>query len=366
MRTIHGQFAFDLQRFKEAASGQATHYFQLTGPLHNGSISQRLLQTACFWANRVGYRDVTRLLKERGAAPLPPQTVHRCVQQVADEVAEQIAHTIEELPGEPIRIKTDIDLYDPKEDEVLVMEDGILVKAQKPERKPDSIRPCKRIQTDVVKLERPNEDFLTLVEGPDEKGVLGFSVSEHLATQVRQTWKTSPADALPIVVISDGASSIRKHVHEVFGSDVVRILDWYHLVKRSSQELSGVARSKPERNEMLSKLTGLLWEGKVADACEYLSGLSARKEKSRSNLVTYLTRHRSEIIDYKRRKEAGKTIGSGRMEKGVDQVIGHRQKKKGCSWSRCGSRSLAHLRAAELNGTADAFWQRRVQPRPPR
>ena len=42
-------------------------------------------------------------------------------------------------------------------------------------------------------------------------------------------------------------------------------------------------------------------------------------------------------------------IGSGYIEKGCDQVVGHRQKKKGMSWREAGSRSLGILKVAELN-----------------
>ena len=64
----------------------------------------------------------------------------------------------------------------------------------------------------------------------------------------------------------------------------------------------------------------------------------------------YLEKHEGEIIDYERRRRAGKWIGSGCMEKAVDQVIGFRQKKKGMSWSKQGSQTLAALKIAELNG----------------
>jgi len=72
--------------------------------------------------------------------------------------------------------------------------------------------------------------------------------------------------------------------------------------------------------------------------------------------VGYLQKHESEIIDYGRRQATGKPIGSGRMEKGVDQVIGMRQKKKGMSWSQIGSRALALLKIAELNGQWQQLW----------
>ena len=44
------------------------------------------------------------------------------------------------------------------------------------------------------------------------------------------------------------------------------------------------------------------------------------------------------------------------MEKGVDLVVGHRQKKKGMSWSERGSRALAILKVEELNGHWKQLW----------
>ncbi len=65
-------------------------------------------------------------------------------------------------------------------------------------------------------------------------------------------------------------------------------------------------------------------------------------------------KHEEEIIDYERRQQAGRPIGSGRMEKCVDQVIGNRQKGKGMSWTKPGSRALALLKVAELNARSAA------------
>ena len=73
-------------------------------------------------------------------------------------------------------------------------------------------------------------------------------------------------------------------------------------------------------------------------------------------LLTYLKKHDSEIIDYRRRQQAGKTIGSGRVEKGVDVVVGHCQKNKGMSLSERGSRALAILKVVELNGKWQQLW----------
>ena len=59
---------------------------------------------------------------------------------------------------------------------------------------------------------------------------------------------------------------------------------------------------------------------------------------------------------YKRRNQVGKTIGSGRVEKGVDLTVGLREKNKGMSWSRLGSRALSVLKVAELNGQWQQLW----------
>ncbi len=67
-------------------------------------------------------------------------------------------------------------------------------------------------------------------------------------------------------------------------------------------------------------------------------------------------KHQHEIINYKRRSQASKTIGSGRAEKGVDLVVGLRQKNKVGSWSRLGSRALSLLKVAELSGQWQQLW----------
>jgi len=73
-------------------------------------------------------------------------------------------------------------------------------------------------------------------------------------------------------------------------------------------------------------------------------------------LIGYLSKHQSEIIDYNRRSRAGKTIGSGQVEKGVDLTVGSRQKHRGMSWSPKGSKALCLLKVAELNGQWQQLW----------
>ena len=121
--------------------------------------------------------------------------------------------------------------------------------------------------------------------------------------------------------------------------------------------MSMIARNKQERECHLESLLGQLWRGRVSEALQYLrTQVKAKNATKLQDLIGYLEKHQGEIIDYERRQRAGKPIGSGRMEKGVDQLIGARQKKKGMSWSRRGSKALAILKAVELNNRWERLW----------
>jgi hypothetical protein len=75
---------------------------------------------------------------------------------VATDMSADIASEIASTAHTPLpQLSETVDIYDPTSKEVLVMEDGILVKAQKPKRGKDKERPSKWINTDVVLLERP-------------------------------------------------------------------------------------------------------------------------------------------------------------------------------------------------------------------
>jgi hypothetical protein len=135
---------------------------------------------------------------------------------------------------------------------------------------------------------------------------------------------------LPIVAITDGASNIRKRLAKLSSKGITLILDWYHLCKKIRNLLSMISRNKREKQEHCQNLLLYLWRGEKTQAMNYLSSqIKTRNQQKLDELKTYLNKHQSEIIDYERRQKAGKSIGSGRVEKAVDLVIGHRQKRKG-------------------------------------
>jgi hypothetical protein len=155
----------------------------------------------------------------------------------------------------------------------------------------------------------------------------------------------------------DGARDIRARLLSIFAGGLVIILDWYHLGKKLRELMSMIARNKPEKSEHLKFLFDHLGRGDTQKSLDYLNRqVKARNSQKLAELIGYLEKHPPEIINYQRRQQAGKSIGSGRMEEGVDLVVGHRQKKKGMSWRTLGSHALALLKLVPPNGQWQQFW----------
>ncbi len=74
--------------------------------------------------------------------------------------------------------------------------------------------------------------------------------------------------------------------------------------------MSMIARSKPEKIEHLEFLLYHLWHGQTQEVLDYLNNnVEAKNEEKLQELIGYIEKHREEIIDYDRRKKAGKEIG---------------------------------------------------------
>ena len=162
---------------------------------------------------------------------------------------------------------------------------------------------------------------------------------------------------LNIVAFKDDARSICTRLESIFPTGVVIIVDWYHLCKKMRMLFSIIARNRQEKSDHFKFLFYNLWRGETDKVIDYLNNhIQSRNLKKLEELTDYIQKHKEEIINYERRKAAGKTIGSGRVEKAVDRVVGYRQKKKGMGWRHLGSHALAILNVIELNGDWHKIW----------
>lgn len=347
VQTLHGEFHFSLRRIT-LPDGSPSDYMRQT---NQHSVSIALRELALYYLNRLSFHEVAGLVERLCGTRLAcEQTLWNWAERattVLDTLLVAQVASVEEVPSP--KIAESLNLYDRDAEEVLVLTDAIGVKAQKPKRdkpcEPPTGKEAKRHDTDVLLLQKQSGDFLYLM------GSVNHTVSMVEVAQANLCLEWGQrATPLPVVALSDGARSIRLDLIALFGEGVTIILDWYHLERRVYQNLSMIAHSRAERESWEKSVLAYLWHGQAQEAVLFLSTLSPRNRQALSDLVGYLEKHASEIIDYERRSATGKVIGSGRMEKAVDQVIGMRQKKKGMSWSKKGSQTLAALKAAELNG----------------
>lgn len=367
MKTLHGSFPFAVQRF--GAGDTATNWLEQSGQTLPGYVSRRLGEFSGYYANRLSYEAVEDLVERvTGERLLSDQKIQQDVIAQAVRVSEQWGETCAaraSAPAAPVTrtVLKEVDWYDAEAEEVLVLADGIQVKQQKAtrpragqERSACEPRETVRVNTDVLMIERAAGGFEYLLGGINERGQESVSV-ERRAQRFLQQEYGERAQPLPVVAISDGAKAVRCQLETIFGQPIPVILDWYHLEKKVWELMSMAARNKAEKETHVAHLLKLLWRGKTAESLRYLRDEVPTKNADRlAALRTYVEKHQAEIIDYERRQRAGKPIGSGRMEKGVDQTIGARQKSKGMSWSPTGSRALGILKAEELNGRWQQLW----------
>ncbi len=458
IKTLNGSFPFKNQRFLENNCDQTSHtYLGLTNQFEDRYTSDGLNELSGYYANRLSYAEVEELVERTtGEKQLTGQSVQNIVEDKALEVSKQVKSEALSVLGDDAmelpEIEQEVDVYDAEAKEVLIMVDGIIVKKQKESR--DSSKKASsdtesntddtekstgsRVNSNVVLLEKKTGEFEHITSAIDNEGEELLPLCDIVKSKVIEEYG-SDEEPLKVVAISDGAKDIRNMLMAVFGVLIFIILDWYHLCKKVRDFMSMIARSKPEKIEHLEFLLYHLWHGQTQEVLDYLNNnVEAKNEEKLQELIGYIEKHREEIIDYDRRKKAGKEIGlekeedidnqssskdsdvqnqpssngkafkkadtvenacdnvikrcredkeearleqereaidsdvqnqpssngkavkkvvgSGRVEKACDSIVGKRQKHKAMSWSKPGSRSLAILKAVELNNRWLDIW----------
>ncbi len=368
-----------MQRFilDEAGQERQVDYFELTDQFQTGYFSDRLKEFAAYYSNRLSYEDNEELIRKlAGSQQISDQKIHQLVVGKALEVSQALTEETQRILGDPTQqlppINEQVNIYEATEKEILCMDDAIQVKGQKATRERIKDQEDQKVavdplnneaagnrvwgRTEVVVLEKKQGGFEYLTGVIDEAGNEPVPLAALVKSKVIQEYGDE-RKPLNIVAITDGAKDIRGRLLAIFGVTVVIILDWFHLGKKVKQLMSMIAPTQADKETYLKFIFCQLWQGQTEAVLNYLrTGIKTKNPEKLSELIGYLERHQSEIIDYQRRQQSGKVIGSGRIEKCCDQVIGHRQKKKGMSWSTIGSRSLGILKVAELNNQWRKLW----------
>jgi len=287
----------------------------------------------------ISYQEAESLVgKQMGNDTISDQRLFHLVEEYSEGIKAVQKLQISTCESMSYRCESEkVDIYCPTTAEVIFLSDGVCVSEQKTVR--DGVKKTgkERTTTDIMMLQSSLSDknsYKTIIacQGIDTVKLIQSEILLAYGSEVK---------TLPIVAISDGARSIKNENKEIFGKNLSHILDWYHLQAKVHQLMSQIATSKSLKEECSSLILNYLWHGDVIPAVLVLKFMIAKNVAKRDELVGYTEKNEDYIIDYDRRKTAGKIIGSGRTEKQNDIFVSKRQKRRAMAWSAKGSRNLA-------------------------
>jgi hypothetical protein len=278
-----------------------------TGQFEDGYESERLREWVCYGANRLSYHEVTKEIERvTGDRLLSAARIRELVVSKADQLsqiqAQQVKQTLQSASEVP-QLNENIDVYDPDSEEVLLMCDGItawfyLIAIQDGQRTQTGHNGCGHAPTKHGSISLFNTgQFRYLMAGLNKE----TSLAEALKAALINEYEDYPP--LNLVAITDGARNIRLLFEQVFGQPVTLILDWYHLRKKCYQLMSMIARNKADKETHSQIILAHLWQGQTNDALAYLkTKVLVRNQIKFEELLTYLRKHSSEIINYEKRQ----------------------------------------------------------------
>lgn len=308
--------------------------------------SELLQEVVCKYATRLSYEKVSELVSERsGTSRLSDQRIYHIVQAEAAELISEQKKLISQNQKRGLAIKAvAVDIYQAEVKEIVWLSDGICVNEQKAVRDREAKRGKERTTTEMAMLGKKDGSYRTIIAGE------GINRVELYRAEVVREYGEQAAE-LAVVAVTDGARGLKREAKEVFGEEVRHILDWYHLEAKVYQLMTQIAPHKQVKEASQELIINELWKGESQAAIKHLETLEAKNVIKRDELKGYLEKNKDYIINYEKRKEAKKVIGSGRMEKQNDVLVAQRQKRKGMSWSKNGSRNLAIVTAHLNQGT---------------
>jgi succinate dehydrogenase flavin-adding protein (antitoxin of CptAB toxin-antitoxin module) len=137
-----------------------------------------------------------------------------------------------------------------------------------------------------------------MIGGIDDEGKERMPFEDIVKKEIIKEYGEAK-EPLKIVAITDGARDIRTRLLAIFGILVTIILDWYHLCKKVRELMSMIARNKEEKMTHMRELFYYLWRGMADKAIEYLKKeVTARNKQKLTELITYLEKHKTEIMGW--------------------------------------------------------------------
>jgi len=347
-----------LQRFCDKNKRETDNFLgtQLESSNHYRTI--RLEELVCRYARDTCYSQAVKVVEDvSGEYQLSDQKISEIVKEKAKEKSVEKTLQVRKILNENTlpAINTNVDIYSATTKETILEIDGIVVKEQKEKRDKKAKEHKSFVNNTIALLENKSHRFDCLIGGLNEEDGSHASLKEVIQSKIIENYKDQ-LQPLNMVAINDGAKDIRNLLMSVFGATIFVILDWFHLKKKVNEYMSMFGLPCEEKKEHIKEILHFLWRDEVENAIEKLNKIEIKKTEKRDDLIGYFEKHQLEIINYEKRQKAGKMIGSGLIENGVNQIVGKRQKNKGMSWRPKGSKAIAILKSTEYNNEWDDLW----------
>jgi hypothetical protein len=138
LKTLHGKFEFNVQRFinKSNTAKSDITYFEITNQFPDRYVSDRLQECVGYYSNRLTYKEIEGLVERvTGNRQLSDQAIWEIVREKALNVSKGIEKEVKRImEDESLKlpeIATDVDIYEAKSREIILLQDSILVPGQK-------------------------------------------------------------------------------------------------------------------------------------------------------------------------------------------------------------------------------------------
>lgn len=180
----------------------------------------------------------------------------------------------------------------------------------------------------------------------------------------RQLEERDPTGRKQRIALTDGAEALQTKVQEYLSgpSGIVLVLDIMHVLSYLWDASYAFHKegTKESARWVMAKLQ-LLLEGKVG----YVIGglrqsitkrkLKGHKRKRVEKAINYMDRNQ-EYMAYDAYLRKGYPIGSGVVEGACKHLVKDRMERTGMRWTLEGAQAILELRAVDLNGDWEAFW----------
>lgn len=307
-------------------------------------ITKTMMAELAFYAqNQVSFEDAKYMIEKTYHIQTNAETIREVAEYVGKQVFEKDTKEAKEkyekmyqLPMLTEQEKEDITLY--------LLTDGATVNTRIEDENGSTWRENKLVMAFTSKdmIKRPDGNHIITKK---EYGAYIGSVEEFKKYMLNVALKAGYCKVKNVVIISDGATWIRKACKEIF-PDAIQILDKFHL----EENLFSYARYKYGEDEKtytkwVKTLMKYIEKGNKEKALKILEKEDYSKLPTGVPNVLGYVKNNIDKIDYQSYKERGYFVGSGAIESGNKVVLQRRCKQAGMRWSVSGAQYMLTLKS---------------------